>query len=95
MYTSKECEYSYKKKWLSSFYLVSEVVLDFCFFTYPLNMLLHPTEINIQFVEVLQVGSSECFLGQLGKDIDIIGEALATVSVLAIWTRGVVDISGQ
>jgi len=54
---------------------------------------------NIQLVEVLQQGAQGCALGHLGKGIDIFGEALATITELAIGTGdvgvGVVDITGQ
>ena len=43
-----------------------------------LDMLLYPTEMDIQFVQVLQQCSQRCTLGHLGKGVDILGEALAT-----------------
>ena len=64
-----------------------------------LNMLLYSTEMNVQFMEVLQKGSKGCALSHLGKGVDILGEALATITKLAIRTRyigvGVVDIARQ
>ena len=60
-------------------------------------MLLYPTEVHIQLVQVLQQGAEGCALGHLGEGVDILGEALATVAELAIGTRnvsvGVVDIA--
>ncbi len=62
-------------------------------------MLLHPTEMHIQFVQVLQQGSQGCALGHLGKGVDILGEALATVAVLAVGTWnigvGVIDVTRE
>ena len=62
-------------------------------------MFLYPTEMNIQFVQVLQQSSKRCTLGHLGKGIDILGEALATITELAVRTGdvgvGVVDISRE
>ena len=40
-------------------------------------MLLHPTEMDIQLMQMLQQGSKGRALGHLGKGIDILGEALA------------------
>ena len=60
-------------------------------------MFLYTTEVDVEFVEVGQEGAERCALGHLGKGIDILGEALATVAVLAIGTGdigvGVVDIA--
>ena len=62
-------------------------------------MLLHPTEMDIQLVQVLQQGSKGRALGHLGKGIDILGEALATKTELTIGTGdvggGVVDVAGE
>ena len=62
-------------------------------------MLLHPTEMDIQFVQVLQQGSQRCTLGHLGEGVDVLGEALATVTELAVRTgdigMSVIDIAGQ
>lgn len=62
-------------------------------------MLLHATEMNIQFMQVLQQGSKGCSLGHLGKGVDILGEALAAITELTIRARdvgmGVVDVAGQ
>jgi len=50
-------------------------------------------------VQVLQQGSKGRALGHLGKGVDILGEALATITELTIRTGdigvGVVDIAGQ
>lgn len=62
-------------------------------------MLLHATEMNIQFMQVLQQGSKGCSLSHLGKGVDILGEALAAISELAVRARdvgvGVVDVAGE
>ena len=62
-------------------------------------MLLYPTEMDIQLVKVLQEGSKRCTLRHLGKGIDILGEALATVAELTIGTGdvgvGVIDVTGE
>ena len=47
-------------------------------------MLLHPTEMDIQLVQVLQQSSKRRTFGHLGKGIDILGEALAAVAILAV-----------
>lgn len=63
------------------------------------DVLLHPTEMHIQLVQVLQQGSKGCALGHLGKGVDILGEALATVAKLAVGAGdvgvGVVDVAGE
>lgn len=50
-------------------------------------------------MQVFQQGSQRCALGHLGKGIDILGEALATITELTIRTGdigvGVVDIAGE
>ena len=50
-------------------------------------------------MQMLQQGSKRCSLRHLGKGVDILGEALATITELTIWPRdvgvGVVDIAGQ
>ena len=62
-----------------------------------LDVLLHPTEMHIQLVQVLQQGAEGRTLCHLGKGIDVLGEALATVTELAVGTGdvgvGVVDIT--
>ena len=50
-------------------------------------MLLYPTEMNIQLVQVLQQDSKGRSLGHLGKGINILGEALTTIAKLTIGTR--------
>ena len=66
---------------------------------FDLNMLLHPTEMNIQLVQVLQKSSQRRAFGHLGKSVDILGEALATVTELTIGAGdisvGVVDVAGE
>ena len=60
-------------------------------------MLLHPTEMDVQLVEVLQQRSKGCALGHLGEGIDILGEALAAITELTIGAGdvgvGVIDIA--
>ena len=62
-------------------------------------MLLHPTEMDIQLVQVLQQGAKGRALGHLSKGIDILGEALAAITELAVRTGdigvGVVDVAGE
>ena len=62
-------------------------------------MLLISTEMYIQLMQVLQKGSKRCTLCHLGKSIDILREALATITKLAVRTgnvgMSVVDIAGQ
>ncbi len=41
-------------------------------------MLLYPTEMNVQLVQVLQQGSKGCAFCHLGEGVNILGEALAT-----------------
>ena len=59
-------------------------------------MLLYPTEMDIQLMQVLQQCSQGCTLGHLGKGVDILGETLATVTELTVGTgdigMGVIDI---
>ena len=47
-------------------------------------MLLHPTEMDVKFMKVLQQGSKGRALGHLGEGIDILGEALTTITELAV-----------
>ena len=60
-------------------------------------MLLHSTEMDIQLVKMLQQSAKRCSLSHLGKGVDILGEALATVAKLAVRSGdigvGVVDIT--
>ena len=62
-----------------------------------LNMLLNPTEMDIQLVQMLQQGSQGCALSHLGKSVNILGEALTTITELTVraWDigMGVVDIA--
>ena len=64
-----------------------------------LYMLLYPTEMNIQFMQMLQKSSKRCAFGHLSKGIDILGEALATVAILAVGAGDigmcVVDIARE
>ena len=60
-----------------------------------LDMLLYPTEMHIQFMQVLQKGSERGAFRHLGKSINILGEALATVAKLTVrnfellnWAQG-------
>ena len=62
-------------------------------------MLLHPTEMHIQLVQMFQQGAEGCAFGHLGEGVDILGEALASVAELAVGTGdvgvGVVDVAGE
>ena len=62
-------------------------------------MLLKSTEVDIQFMEMLQKRSKGSACSHLSKGVDILGEALATISELAVRTGdvgvGVVDIARQ
>ena len=60
-------------------------------------MFLHPTEMHIQLMQMLQKRSKRRSLGHLGKGIHILWEALTAIAVLAVGTRDigvrVVDIA--
>ena len=62
-------------------------------------MFLHSPEMHIQLMQVLQEGPKGGSLSHLGKGVDILGEALATIAKLTIRTGdvgvGVVDIARQ
>ena len=62
-------------------------------------MLLYSPKMDIQLVQVLQQGSKGRSLGHLGKGVDILGEALAAITKLTIWTRnvsmGIIDITRE
>ena len=47
-------------------------------------MLLHPTEMHIQLMQVLNQGAQGGALGHLGEGVHILGEALAAVAQLAV-----------
>ena len=51
-----------------------------------LDVLFHATEVDIQFMEMLQKGAKRCALGHLRKGIDILGEAFATITKLTVRT---------
>ena len=52
-------------------------------------MFFYPTEMNIQFMKMLQQSSKRCTLSHLSKGINILGEALATITKLTIRARNV------
>ena len=60
-------------------------------------MLFGATEVDVEFVEVLQEGAEGGAFGHLGEGVDILGEALAAIAVLAVGARnigvGVVDVA--
>lgn len=62
-------------------------------------MLLESTEVNIELMEVLKKSAERCALGHHGEGIDILWEALATITELAVRTRdigvGVVDVARE
>ena len=51
-----------------------------------LDMLLYTTEMDIQLVQVFQKGAKGCAFGHLGKSVDVLGEALTTVTELTVGT---------
>ena len=62
-------------------------------------MLLHPMEMNIELVEMLQKCSKRRAFCHLCKSIDLLGEALATIAELAIGAGdvgvSVVDVARE
>ena len=62
-------------------------------------MLLKSTEVYIQFMQMLKESPERCALGHHGEGVDILREALATITELAVRTRdvgvGVVDVAGE
>lgn len=60
-------------------------------------MLLNTTEVNIELMEVRKECAEWCAFCHLSKGVDILWEALATITKLAVWSRdvgvGVVDIA--
>lgn len=64
-----------------------------------LDMLLKPSEMYIQLMQVLKESSERCALGHHGEGINILWEALASIAELAVRTWdigvGVVDVAGE
>ena len=62
-------------------------------------MLLNPTGMDIELMEMLQKCAKRCTLCHLGKGIDILGETLATITELTVWTWNIsmciVDIADE
>ena len=62
-------------------------------------MLLHPSEMHIQLVEMLQQRSERRALGHLSEGVHVLGEALAAIAVLAVGAGdigvGIVDVAGE
>ena len=62
-----------------------------------LYMLLLSPEMHIQLMQMFQQGSEGGALGHLGEGVDVLGEALATITELTIRSRdigvSVVDIT--
>ena len=60
-------------------------------------MFFGATEVDVEFVEVLQEGAEGGALRHLGEGVDILREALAAIAVLAIRAGdigvGVVDVA--
>ena len=52
-------------------------------------MLLHPTEMHVELMEMLQQRSERRALRHLGEGIHVLGETLAAIAELAIGTRHV------
>lgn len=62
-----------------------------------LDMLLKSSEVNVEFMQMLQENSKRSASRHLSESVDILWEALATITKLAIRTRdvgvGVVDVA--
>lgn len=62
-----------------------------------LDMLFHATEVDVQFMEMLQKGAKRRTLRHLRKGIDILGEAFATITKLTVRTGhisvGIIDVT--
>ena len=62
-------------------------------------MLLKPSEMHIQLVQMLKQGAEGGASGHLGEGVHILGEALAAVAVLAVGAGhigvGVVDVARE
>ena len=62
-------------------------------------MFLESAEVDVKLVEGCQEGAEGCACCHLSKGVDILGEALAAVAELAVWTGdvgvGVVDVAGE
>ncbi len=63
------------------------------------DMLLEPTEVNIEFVERGEEFAEGAVFGELREGIDVFRKALAAVAEFSIGTRhvgvGVVDVAGE
>ena len=64
-----------------------------------LYMFLHPTEMHIQLMQMLQQRSKRRAFRHLGKGVHVLGEALATIAELAVGAGdigvGIVDVAGE
>lgn len=64
-----------------------------------LDMLFHTTEVDIQFMEMLQKGAQWRALRHLRKGIDILGEAFSTITKLTVRTGhisvGIIDVARE
>ncbi len=62
-------------------------------------MLLHPAEMHIELMQMLQQRSERRALRHLGEGVHVLGEALATIAKLAVRTWnvgvGVVNVTRQ
>ena len=62
-------------------------------------MLFHASEMDVEFMKWFQQGAEGGTFGHLGEGVDILGEALAAVAVLAIGTgyigMRIVDVARQ
>ena len=47
-------------------------------------MFFHSSEMHVQLMQVLQQGAQRRSLGHLGKGVDVLGEALATIAQLVV-----------
>ena len=64
-----------------------------------LDVLFHATEVNIQFMEMLQKGAERRSFRHLRKGVDILGEAFATITKLTVRTGhisvGIIDVARE
>lgn len=64
-----------------------------------LDVFFKSAEVDVEFVERSKEGAEGGACGHLGKGVDVLGEALAAVTELAVGTGdvgvGVVDVTGE
>ena len=54
-----------------------------------LYMFLLPTEMHVKLMQMLQKRSKWRALGHLGESVHVLGETLAAIAKLTVWTRHV------